>query len=109
QVLEVVASLRKLVDQGVACLARADDKGFRTIVDRNFELRTRICDVSEQDHEMIEIARSFGAAAKLCGSGGAVLCVPRSAGEFEPIEAAYLARGYSCIDPLRAPSERERK
>lgn len=102
-VLGTIEELRALVDRGVACLAQGDIDQFRTLVDRNFELRTRIFPVGQRDHEMIAVARESGAAAKLCGSGGAILAVPASAADVGEVAAALQARGYAVALPRLSP------
>lgn len=107
----VVATLREiagLVDRGVTALEQRDAETFRGLVDRNFELRCRLLEVDARDRDVVALARSFGAAAKLCGSGGAVLIVPRRAADFEAIEAACRATGYATLRPADSPSTRAR-
>jgi glucuronokinase len=107
EVLAVMEELRDLVDQGVECLRSRDADGFRGLIERNFELRTRIFDVGPRDHEMVAIARAHGAAAKLCGSGGAILGVPADAADTSAIIRAFQSNGYACELPkLLAPENR---
>jgi glucuronokinase len=68
-------------------------------MDRNFELRRKIFSVAETDLKMVDLGASHGASAKLCGSGGAVIGVPGSEGDFEALEAAYTAAGYGFLRP----------
>ena len=91
--LEAVATLRGLVDEGLACLERRDVEGFQRCVDANFEARAAICAIADSDRELVRIGRSCGAAVKFCGSGGSVVGVMRDAGEFAAIEAAYRRAG----------------
>lgn len=104
EVWDTVKELRSVVDRGVVCLNDRDFDTFRALIDRNFELRTLIYDVSEHDLSMIAIAREAGAAAKLCGSGGAVLVVPADAGDLKSIEGLYRDRGYEFILPQLKPA-----
>jgi glucuronokinase len=43
------------------------------LLDRNFDRRSRLYDVGEENRRMIEAARSVGASAKFTGSGGAII------------------------------------
>jgi glucuronokinase len=92
-----------LVDQGLVCLERRDVGGFQKLVDRNFDLRTTVMNLHDDDHEMVRIGRAQGAAVKLCGSGGAVIGVMRDEAEFPAIEEAYAQRGYHTLRPRIAP------
>jgi hypothetical protein len=68
-------------------------------VDRNFEMRSRIFAVAERDKQMVAIAREHGAAAKQCGSGGAVLGVPAEASDISAIAETYRHAGFKMIRP----------
>jgi glucuronokinase len=96
---QIMQDFRNLVDDGVERLDRGDTAGFRELVNRNFEMRSRIFPIAERDKQMIAIARQHGAAAKQCGSGGAVLGVPEEVSQVAEIENAYRQAGFSMIRP----------
>ena len=51
------------------------------LVDRNFDLRCSLYEravVGEDNLQMIEFLREHGISCKFCGSGGAIVCLPRS-------------------------------
>lgn len=103
EVLDAVETLRALVDDGVAALRQGDAAAFRALVDRNFEIRTRIFHVGPRDREMVAVARAAGAAAKLCGSGGAILAMPTDSGRLGAVIDALEAAGYACARPKLTP------
>lgn len=120
EVHRTMSSFRDLVDQGVCLLEggglaegrgeaggggaeAADTEAFRELVNRNFELRSRIFHISERDREMVSIARGFDAAAKLCGSGGAVIGVPARPEDLDGIASAYREAGFELIEPRALP------
>lgn len=106
-VLRVIGELRALVDAGVACLRAGDRGGFRDLVRRNFELRTSIFDVAERDRRMVAIAARQEAAAKLCGSGGAVVGTPGpgdAEARLEGLAASYREAGFEFLRPTPAPA-----
>ena len=103
-VMMAVEAFRELVDEGLRLLERGDLDGFRDAMDQNFDLREKIFSVGQRDKEMVAIARNYGAGAKLCGSGGAVIGLPRSESDFISIKQGYLEAGYRFLRPhVRQP------
>jgi len=43
------------------------------LLDANFDLRGRLCQISQGNRQLVEIGRRLGAAVKFAGSGGAVI------------------------------------
>ena len=43
------------------------------LINKNFDLRTKLYDIRQSDWEMIQMARRVGASAKFAGSGGAIV------------------------------------
>ncbi len=106
EVLRAVEAFRALVDEGVACLEDGNHDGFRDLMTRNFEMRTTIFDVSARDRALVSVAREKEGAAKLCGSGGAVVGMP---GPGDPVqrladlETGYREAGFRFLRPTAAP------
>jgi len=103
QVLEAIEAFRRLVDEGVAALERGDPDAFRACMRRNFEMRTAIFDVSPADRRMVAIALGRGGAAKLCGSGGAVVGMAAPGQTPDELRDAYESSGFSFLLPTPAP------
>lgn len=93
----------RLVDEGVECLARGDRSGFKKLVDRNFDTRAAVFDLSERDLRLVRIGRERGAAVKLCGSGGAVVGVLDSERDFPALATAYREAGFRALRPALRP------
>lgn len=102
QVVATVKELRDVVDRGVAALERADADAFADLVDHNFDLRCRVTTPTERDQQMVAAARSVGAAAKLCGSGGAIVAVPRRGVSVRSIELALTEAEFMTCRPAIA-------
>lgn len=98
--LETIDAFRQVVEQGVVALDARDRSAFANLVNLNFELRCRIATVSHRDREMVMLARKHGAAAKLCGSGGAVLVVHPDDARLPEVEEAFVAAGFACLRPV---------
>lgn len=93
-VLAAIAALRDLVDRGVLALEQGDHSTLADLFDENFALRCRIFHVGERDRGMVEVVRGTGAAAKLCGSGGAIVAVLRDGVDGEEVITALTGAGY---------------
>jgi glucuronokinase len=92
----------KVVGRGVAALERADAEAFADLVDHNFDLRCRVTTPTERDRQMVGVARGVGAAAKLCGSGGAIVAAPRRGVSLTSIEVALTEAGFLTCRPAIA-------
>ncbi len=99
EVLAVMEALRQCVDEGVNCLETGDHAGFRGLMDRNFDLRTRIFSVSAVDRDLIGLAKDGGAAAKLCGSGGAIVGLPADEAHWESLAERFRRAGHCFLRP----------
>jgi glucuronokinase len=99
-VLETIDAFREVVEQGVLALEARDRSTFVNLVNLNFELRCRIVPVSSRDREMVMLAQQHGAAAKLCGSGGAVLILHPDDNRLQEVEEAFNSAGFSCVRPV---------
>ncbi|MAI27295.1 MAG: hypothetical protein CMN75_14810 [Spirochaeta sp.] len=98
-VMSAIAEFRDLVDRGLGFLESGDFEGFRQAMNQNFDLRSRIFNVGKRDREMVEVAREYGAGAKLCGSGGAVLGSPGRVSDFDTLQKRYREMGYQFLRP----------
>ncbi len=98
-VVETMKELRDVADRGVAAMEARDTEAFADLVDYNYELRCRVRVPTRADRAMVAVARGLGAAAKLCGSGGAVLVAPRRGLALSAIERAYAAAGFPTCRP----------
>lgn len=118
EVHRIMSSFRDLVDEGVGMLEGGGGEegggleggstlAFRELVSRNFEMRSQIFHISDRDREMVAIARRLDAAAKLSGSGGAVIGVPAREADLDAIAAAYEDAGFKMIRPQVFAAETE--
>ena len=97
RVLEVMKEKAQLVDQAMKILLAGEKEKLAAIMDRDFELRKSIYNLSEENIHMIEIARNLGASAKFTGSGGAAIGIYRDEEHFESLRRAYHEYGYDTI------------
>lgn len=73
---------------GRQALLDGDTSAFCDAVDANFELRREIFALDDEQAALVTAARAAGAAAKFCGSGGAIVAVPRPGTELEAVADA---------------------
>jgi glucuronokinase len=99
KVRAVMSEYRPLVERGLAYLESGDLRGLMACVDRNFDLRARVFPIGERDRAMIRRARNHGAAAKFCGSGGAILALHESEVELQRLCANAENFGFVGIRP----------
>jgi glucuronokinase len=73
---EVITTLNEiagLAHQGKEAIINHEYDLLSDIINRNFDLRCKIMQISESNLEMVKTARSCGASAKFSGSGGAII------------------------------------
>lgn len=73
KVIGTLAELADLAEQGKEVIAKKDYHTLNKLIDKNFDLRCRIMNISESNMELVLTARSCGASAKFSGSGGAII------------------------------------
>ncbi|MEC9005272.1 MAG: GHMP kinase [Planctomycetota bacterium] len=87
-VVEAMESFAELAMAGREALGQGDLEGLGRLMDQNFDIRSRICELPPTQVEMVERAREVGASAKFAGSGGAIVGVYRDQTMFEQLEVA---------------------
>lgn len=94
---QVMKKKADLVDEAYECLTAGTPERLGPIMDRDFDLRKSIYDISPANLEMIQIARDCDAHAKFTGSGGAVLGVYRDAAHLRELADSYAKAGYEFL------------
>ena len=85
--------------RGRRALLDGDRATLGKLIDANFDLRRRICQLNPRQIEMVEAARALGAPCKFAGSGGAVVGLYDSAAQFRRLRAAYTRLGCKIVKP----------
>jgi len=73
QVHSVLAEIAELAEKGKEAIAGGNTEILPELINRNFDLRCSIMNISDSNREMVRIARECGASAKFSGSGGAII------------------------------------
>jgi glucuronokinase len=65
--------MASLAEQGREVILNRDYKTLHKLINRNFDLRCKIMNISPSNMELVNTARACGASAKFSGSGGAII------------------------------------
>ncbi|MBL7111074.1 MAG: GHMP kinase [Bacteroidales bacterium] len=63
----------QLTDLGYKALKSNDLEELSKLINKNFDIRNSVMNLSSKNLQMVELARSAGASAKFSGSGGAIV------------------------------------
>jgi glucuronokinase len=72
-VIDTLNEIAQCAHEGKEVIIKKDYKRLHELIDRNFDLRCKIMDISASNHELVNTARNCGASAKFSGSGGAII------------------------------------
>lgn len=72
-VVDTLAEIGELAVEGKKAISKGDHEQLAHLINKNFDLRTRIFDISESNLELVNVARDCGASAKFTGSGGSII------------------------------------
>lgn len=72
-VVDTLAEIAQVAEEGKKALHERDYQLLSQLIDRNFDLRTKIFNISASNLELIQTARNCGASAKFTGSGGSII------------------------------------
>ena len=92
---ERLAGFGRIAVDGTAALEAGDHAGFADAIDANFDLRTSIFELTDDDRRLVEAVRVAGGAAKFCGSGGSIVAMARSGSDLDRVADALEAAGAS--------------
>jgi glucuronokinase len=106
KVRDTMDEIASLADAALGLLESGDRNGLAEVVNRNFDLRSRIFAIRDADMAMVRTARSTGASCKFCGSGGAVVGTFEDADMLTRLRRAMTEAGYEFIVPGIAPNGR---
>jgi len=81
-------------------LVSGDRSELGPLLDANFDMRRRICPISEANLRMVETARQTGASAKFTGSGGALIGTYDSDAVLQDLVGQLGAIGVDVIKPM---------
>lgn len=72
-VIKTLNRIAAIAEQGKNALNRGDSQLLHQLINENFDLRSKIMNISDRNKELVGTARACGASAKFAGSGGAII------------------------------------
>jgi glucuronokinase len=84
--------IAQLAPEAIAAIQGRDDAELNRLIDRNFDLRASLYQISDAHRELVMTARGVGASAQFAGSGGAIVGSFRDDDMFAALRAALHAR-----------------
>lgn len=72
-VVDTLAAIGEVAAEGKQAILNGDHAKLARLIDRNFDLRCKIFNISDSNLELVAVARKCGASAKFTGSGGSII------------------------------------
>ena len=73
EVVESLARIAAIAEEGRTAIIAGKTRKLPGLVNENFDLRSKIMNISDSNCELVETARKCGASAKFSGSGGSII------------------------------------
>lgn len=99
-VVDAMQKLRDLTDAGRAALMAGDWKALGKTIDANYAVRQSIMNIAPENHRMVEVARSVGASAHFCGSGGAICGLYTDGRQYQQLVDALAGIRCTVLRPM---------
>ena len=74
-VIDTLGEIAQLAAEGRQAILDQDTRRINELINRNFDLRCQVMNVSEENKTLVQTARACGASAKFTGSGGSIIGV----------------------------------
>jgi len=72
-VVDTLAEIGQNAVDGKKAILGGDHKQLDKLINKNFDLRSKIFNINDSNHELVKAARTCGASAKFTGSGGSII------------------------------------
>ncbi len=104
-IMSAMSEFADIAQKGRDALVSGNLSDIPALIDANFDLRDRIFNVSEQNRNMVMVARSAGASAKFAGSGGAIVGTYEDDEAFDRLNRRLATIGCTALRPIIAVSD----
>jgi glucuronokinase len=99
-VVSAMQKYRDLTDRGRAALMDGDWDALGRIMNEDFDMRKTFMHIAPENQRMVEVARSTGASAKFCGSGGAICGLYKDGRQYQHLVDALAALRVNVLRPI---------
>jgi len=72
-VVDTLSEIADVAESGKKAISDQDYTLLAQLINKNFDLRAKIMNISDSNRALVEAARSCGASAKFAGSGGSII------------------------------------
>jgi len=97
--IQTLQEIAGLAEEGRKSYGRGDFSRWPDLMNRNFDLRSRVMRISPSNMEMIQTARRCGASANFAGSGGSLVGYCEDETMFERLSEELGRLGAKVIRP----------
>ena len=99
-VVGAMQKYRDLTDRGRDALMSGDWDALGRIMNENFDMRKTFMNIAPENQRMVEVARSTGASAKFCGSGGSICGLYRDGRHYQQLVDALATLRCTVVRPI---------
>ena len=99
EVHQAIETFAELAQQGRVAWDERDSVTLSKLINRNFDLRAKICPLLREHVAMIDTARRHDASAKYCGSGGAIIGIVGESTAWQKMTEDFRQIGCTVIRP----------
>lgn len=99
-VVKAMQDYRDLTDLGKKSLMSGNWDELGRVINANFDLRKTIMNIAPENLLMVETARSTGASAKFCGSGGAICGLYEDESQYQKLKAELAEIHCEVLKPM---------
>ncbi len=100
QVHEAMEEFAEITTQFRDAFLAADIPTMNELINRNFNLRASIYQLSKRNWDLINCARNVGASSKFCGSGGAIIGIYTDEEMYHRLEIEFKKIRTCLIKPI---------
>ncbi len=99
EVLRAMQDFARLASEGRQALRERDYAAFGRLMDRNFDVRSRLVRLDPINVDMVRVARKIGVCAKYAGSGGSIVGTCEDPDRFDRLREALAELNCEVIRP----------
>lgn len=99
EIVQAMTTFAQFAEDGKKAIEAANHELLSQVINANYDLRKKICQLPKLHQKMVESARQAGGSAKFCGSGGAIVGTFDSPETLKNIEAALSEIGCKVVRP----------